>query len=78
MFVLGVAPTRRDTKDFELCYAHERKAAVLEAIRKFAREQGDIRVVDIDFLNEEGLMIDPEDADRVYRHFRCLLYTSLF
>ena len=69
MFVLGVAPTRRDTKDFELCYAHERKAAVLEAIRKFAREQGDIRVVDIDFLNEEGLMIDPEDTDRVYRHF---------
>lgn len=68
-FVLGLAPTRRDTKDFELHFAHERKAAVEERIKKIAARLH-VEVVNIDFVNEEGLMIFPSDAERIAEVFQ--------
>lgn len=67
--VIGLAPTRRDTRDFELHFAHERKAAVEARIRQIAVRLG-AEVVNIDFLNEEGLLIFPAEAERVAEVFR--------
>lgn len=67
--VLGVAPTRRDTRDFELHYAHERKAAVEQRIRQIV-EAYDVEVVNVDFLNDEGLLIFPEEAQRAAAYFQ--------
>lgn len=66
---VGLAPTRRDTNDFELRFAHERKAAVEEKIRQIA-EKFDVEVVTADFVNEEGLMIFPSDARKVAEVFQ--------
>ncbi|NLO50664.1 MAG: hypothetical protein GX103_05830 [Bacteroidales bacterium] len=68
-FILGLAPTRRDTRDFELHFARERKAAAEKRTRKIAGEIGNVDVVNIDFINEEGLLIFPEDAELVAKHF---------
>lgn len=67
--VIGLAPTRRDTRDFELHFAHERKAAVEARIRQIAARLG-AEVINIDFLNEEGLLIFPAEAERVAEVFR--------
>lgn len=67
--VIGLAPTRRDTRDFELRFAHERKAAVEKRIGEIAQRLG-AEVVNVDFLNEEGLMIFPSDAEKVAEVFR--------
>ena len=67
--IIGLAPTRRDTRDFELSYAHQRKAAVEERILKIAQRLG-AKVVNIDFINEEGLMIFPSEARRIAEVFR--------
>lgn len=67
--VIGLAPTRRDTKDFELEYAHERKRQVEEAVRRIAERFG-ANVVTADFVNEEGLMIFPSDAKKIAKVFR--------
>ena len=66
--VIGLAPTRRDTRDFELHFAHERKAAVEARIRAIAERLG-ASVVTVDFLNDEGLMIFPSDAERAAKYF---------
>lgn len=66
--VIGLAPTRRDTKDFELHFAHERKAAVEKRIRSIAERLG-ASVVTVDFLNDEGLMIFPSDAEKAAKYF---------
>ena len=66
--VIGLAPTRRDTKDFELEYAHERKRQVEEAVRRIAERFG-ANVVTADFVNEEGLMIFPPTRKRLRRFF---------
>lgn len=68
-FTLGIAPTRRDTQDFELCYAHERKADIEKRVREVAAKIGNVEIVNIDFINEEGLMIFPEDAKAIAKHF---------
>lgn len=66
--VLGLAPTRRDTKDFPLEYAWERKALVEKKVREIC-DRLNVEVVNIDFINDEGLMIFPEDAKRVADYF---------
>ena len=67
--VLGLAPTRRDTRDFPLHFAHKRKAAVEAMVRDIAATYR-VEVVNIDFLNDEGLLIYPEDAPRLPLTFR--------
>ena len=67
--VLGLAPTRRDTRDFPLHFAHKRKAEVEAMVRDIAATYR-VEVVNIDFLNDEGLLIYPEDAPKVAAHFQ--------
>jgi L-fucose isomerase-like protein len=68
--VIGLAPTRRDTNDFDLRFAHERKASVEKRIREIA-DKLHVEVVNVDFLNEEGLLIYPEEAERAAEYFKC-------
>lgn len=70
VFTLGVAPTRRDTKDFELRFAHENNREVRKIMERIAREMPMLRILNIDWLNEEGLLINPSDAEKVARYFR--------
>jgi L-fucose isomerase-like protein len=67
-FVLGLAPTRRDTRDFDLKYAHDNKAEIGKRIREIVSEMN-VEIADIDWLNEEGLLIYPEEAEKVARYF---------
>lgn len=66
---IGLAPTRRDTRDFELHFAHERKAEAEEKIREIMDGLG-VEVVNVDFLNDEGLLIFPDEAERAAKYFR--------
>ena len=67
--VLGLAPTRRDTRDFPLHFAHKRKAAVEAMVRDIAATYR-VEVVNIDFLNDEGLLIYPRTPPRLPLTFR--------
>ncbi len=66
---IGLAPTRRDTNDFELRFAHERKAAVEKRMREIAGRLG-AEIYTVDFLNDEGLMIFPSDAEKAAKYFQ--------
>jgi L-fucose isomerase-like protein len=66
---LGYAPTRRDTKDFDLKYAYERRDAVRKKVEELSACIGNVEIVDIDWLNDEGLLVYPEDADKVAERF---------
>lgn len=66
--VIGLAPTRRDTNDFELHFAHERKAGVEKRIGDIADRLG-VEIINVDFLNDEGLLIFPSDAEKVAKVF---------
>lgn len=70
--VIGVAPTRRDTRDFDIRFARERKEESLAAIRGVAQKIGNskIEIVDLEELNEEGLLIYPSEAEKAADIFR--------
>ena len=68
-WILGVAPTRRDTRDFDLKYAWENKRKILEIVKETASEYERIEVVDLEWLNEEGLLIHPWESQRVAEVF---------
>ena len=69
-FVLGLAPTRRDTRDFDLKYAYENKAAIQKRVEEIVGGMENVEVVNIDFLSDEGLLVFPEQAQRVADYFR--------
>ena len=66
---LGLAPTRRDgfpsPKD-----AFENKKRIMPELLKILRQIPDLEIVDIEWLNEEGLLVDPMDVPRVVEHFK--------
>lgn len=60
---IGYAPTRRDV--FSKEEAHKFREIVLEKIKGF-----DAELVDIDDINEEGLLFDDKDVDKVVEKFQ--------
>lgn len=72
--VLGFAPTRRNM--YDKAYAHQNKREIRKRIQELMREQAEI--VDIDWLNEEGLLIEMEDVKKVADHFRNREVDALF
>jgi L-fucose isomerase-like protein len=68
---LGYAPTRRVT--FSKEEAGRYRKLTLDMIRKF-----DIDIVDIDWLNEEGLLYDNHQVDAVINRFRHEFVDALF
>lgn len=69
-FVLGLAPTRRDTNDFDIGFAHENKAKIEKKVMEIASDIGNVEIMNIDFLNDEGLMIFPEDVQKIAKEFK--------
>ena len=62
--VIGVASTRRDV--FDVGEAIRYKDIVLDEIRKY----NGVNIVDIDDINEEGLLFDESDLDSIEKKFR--------
>lgn len=59
---LGYAPTRREI--FSREDAQRQRSAILEKIKGY-----DVEILDIDWLNDEGLLYDSADAEAVARYF---------
>ena len=72
--VLGYAPTRR--RMYDTSYAFENKRLVYDKIKELSDE--DIEIVDIDWLNEEGIIIDVDDVAKVAAHFKAKNVSALF
>ena len=74
---LGLAPTRRDgfpsPKD-----AFENKKRVLPKLREILAGIPDVEVVDIEWLNDEGLLVDPMDVPRVAEYFKSRKVDAVF
>ena len=77
-FVLGLAPTRRDTRDFDLKYAYENKAAIQKRVHQIVAGMPHVEVVNIDFLSDEGLLVYPDQARRVAGYFTEKKIDALF
>ena len=73
--VLGFAPTRR--RMYAVEPAHENRARILGKVKALLAGTG-IELVDIDWLNEEGLLIDVEDVRKVEEHFRQAKVDAIF
>jgi L-fucose isomerase-like protein len=71
---LGYAPTRRKT--FSQQEAHRFRGLILEKIKGFGIES--LEIIDIDWLNEEGLMFEIEKADEVAERFRAERVDAVF
>ena len=70
---IGIAPTRRDIPaeyhpDFKRAY--QDKLLITSKIKELLRSIHDVQVVDIDWLNEEGMLVQTEDVPKVEAHFR--------
>lgn len=66
--VLGYAPTRRF--DFpEPKNAYENSLKIKQRVYRILEELGDIEIVDLSFLNEEGLLYQECDVQKVYEEF---------
>jgi len=70
--VLGVAATRRDV--FDAKEAQKYKDIVLKEIKSY----GTAEIIDIDDINEEGLLFDEKDLDAVEAKFRKAGVNGLF
>lgn len=67
--VIGLAPTRRDffpkPKD-----AYENKKKMMPVLKEIFAGIHDVEIVDIDWLNEEGMIADMEEVPKVEKHFK--------
>ncbi|MCL2099570.1 MAG: fucose isomerase [Oscillospiraceae bacterium] len=72
--VLGVAPTRR--RMYQAEDALENKRLIYDKIKEIADKS--IEIVDMEWLNEEGLLIDVGDVAKVAAHFKAKSVNALF
>jgi len=72
--VLGFAPTRR--RMYDPCFATENKKSVQQKVKELCDSETEI--VDIDWLNEEGILIDVDDVAKVAAHFKAKGVDALF
>ena len=73
--VLGFAPTRR--KMYDANFAYENKRKIMEKMQAILSGVN-VEIVDIDWLNEEGLLIEVEDVRKVEEHFKRAKVDTLF
>jgi len=70
---IGIAPTRRDIPaeyfpDFT--WVRNNKIKIVTKIKKLLTEIHDVEFIDIDWLNEEGMLVQTEDVAKVESYFR--------
>ena len=66
---IGIAPTRRD-KFPDPKEALKNKLRIMPRIKEILVNIHDVKIVDIDWLNEEGLLFETADVPKVEAHFR--------
>jgi len=71
---LGFAPTRR--RMYDPAHALENKRQVFNRIKSIS--DGTVEIVDIDWLNDEGLLIDVADVQKVAAYFQLKNVDALF
>jgi L-fucose isomerase-like protein len=74
---LGIAPTRRDFFPAP-SEAQKVKGKMIERIRKIASAIPNLEIVDIDWLNGEGMIYDSKDVEKVARCFEEKKIDALF
>lgn len=62
---LGYAPTRRDGEFPDPAYAIANEKSIRKNMMKILEQIGKVKLITIDWLNEEGILVDPMDADSV-------------
>ena len=71
---LGVAPTRRHM--FDKGPAIENKIKISAKLKELVDK--DVEIVDIDWLNDEGILSDPADITKVEDHFKLKKVDAVF
>jgi L-fucose isomerase-like protein len=66
--VLGYAPTRRDGFP-DKKNAISNKVSIDSRIKEIIKKIGNVELVDIDWLNDEGMLVETEDVAKVVKHF---------
>ncbi len=77
-FVLGIAPTRRDSMSFDPRFARENRERIMRRLREILSRILQVEVVDIDWLNPEGLLIYPQEAPKVAEYFAAHKVDAVF
>ena len=72
--ILGFAPTRR--RMYDQSYALENKRLLQEKTKELSG--ADVEIIDIDWLNEDGLLSEVDDVSRVAAHFQAKNVNALF
>lgn len=75
--ILGIAPTRREGFP-DPKFAVENKKKIQLRLVEIFEKIGDIQIVDIDWLNEEGILVNPMDVPKVADYFREKKIDALF
>lgn len=73
---LGFVPTRRGM--FNKQAALKNKEVIRKAVDALVEADDGVRIVDIDWLNEDGFLIDEKDVRKVADHFRKEKVDALF
>lgn len=75
--VLGYAPTRRfDFPDPETAYKNSLK--IRARIDEILERLGNVKLIDLSFLNEEGLLYQDKDVPAVAKHFKDARVDAVF
>lgn len=75
---LGYAPTRRTDPFPDPAFAIKNERVIRAALEKILENLGDVELVGIDWLNEEGLLKEPLEADTVAGRFEKEKVDALF
>ncbi|MGI6316008.1 MAG: L-fucose/L-arabinose isomerase family protein [Christensenellales bacterium] len=74
--VLGIAPTRRQMYDPK--YAIENKRRIIAKVKELTKDDVNVEIHDIDWLNEEGILIKGSDSETVAEYFKSKHVDALF
>jgi L-fucose isomerase-like protein len=66
---IGIAPTRRDVFP-DPKEALKNKLRIMPKIKELLGSVHDVKIVDIEWLNKEGMLFETEDVPKVEAHFR--------
>jgi len=66
---IGIAPVRRD-KFPDPKEAFKNKQRIMAKLNEIFGSIHDVKIVDIDWLNKEGMFFETEDVAKIEAHFR--------
>jgi L-fucose isomerase-like protein len=75
---IGIAPTRREDGFLTARVAEARKIVILARLRQIFSSIHDVELIDIEDINNDGMLVEPEDLVRAERKFREKMIDGLF